>query len=58
MFIKNALVLSVLCLLLGFSSGAKAETPDVGQKAPQVTLSTPDGHPVKLQDLTAKGNVV
>jgi peroxiredoxin len=58
MFIKKTVVLSVVFLLLGFSSGAKAETPDVGQKAPQVTLSTPDGHPVKFQDLIAKGNVV
>jgi cytochrome oxidase Cu insertion factor (SCO1/SenC/PrrC family) len=31
---------------------------EVGQKAPDFTLTAPDGKPVKLSDLTAKGPVV
>jgi peroxiredoxin len=58
MLFKKASVLLALTLLLGFSRGAAAETPDVGQKAPQFTLTTPDGHPVKFADLESKGNVV
>lgn len=30
---------------------------EVGQKAPDFTLAAPDGKPVKLSDLTAKGPV-
>lgn len=37
---------------------ARSETPDVGAKAPDFTLSTPDGQPVRLSSLTAKGPVV
>ena len=33
-------------------------TPDVGSKAPDFTLSTPEGAPVRLSELTAKGKVV
>lgn len=31
---------------------------EVGQKAPDFSLNGPDGKPVKLTDLTAKGPVV
>ena len=31
---------------------------EVGQKAPDFTLPGPDGKPVKLSELTAKGPVV
>jgi len=31
---------------------------EVGQQAPDFTLNNPDGKPVKLADLTAKGPVV
>jgi thioredoxin-dependent peroxiredoxin len=31
---------------------------EVGQKAPDFSLAGPDGKPVKLSDLTAKGPVV
>ena len=44
-----------LVLLFGVSLLAAAETPDVGQKAPDFTLSTPEGHPLNLSDLTSKG---
>jgi peroxiredoxin len=37
---------------------AVAETPDVGSKAPDFTLSTPEGASVRLSDLTAKNKVV
>lgn len=37
---------------------AVSETPAVGAKAPDFTLSTPEGNPVRLSDLTAKGPVV
>ena len=35
-----------------------ASALDVGQKAPDFTLNSIDGKPVKLSDLTAKGPVV
>jgi len=37
---------------------ALAETPDVGQKAPVFSLSTPDGHSLSLSEFTEKGTVV
>lgn len=37
---------------------ALSETPAVGTKAPDFTLSTPEGTPVQLSSLTAKGTVV
>jgi peroxiredoxin len=37
---------------------AVAQTPEVGSKAPDFTLSTPEGAPVRLSDLTAKSKVV
>jgi peroxiredoxin len=47
-----------LILLIAPSFFAVAETPDVGSKAPDFTLSTPEGTQVQLSDLTAKGRVV
>ena len=35
-----------------------ASALDVGEKAPEFTLNGPDGKPVKLSELTAKGPVV
>lgn len=52
------LLLMTLTALLLSPAGASAETPDVGAKAPDFTLSTPEGHPVRLSQLTRKGNVV
>ncbi len=35
----------------------KAQTPDIGQKAPGFTLKTPDGQAVSLDEMTRKGPV-
>jgi len=43
----------VAVALLATSAGAI----EVGQKAPDFTLQAPDGKPVKLSDLLAKGPV-
>jgi peroxiredoxin Q/BCP len=51
----RALVLSALTvMILAGAAGAL----EVGQKAPDFSLPGPDGKPVKLSDLTAKGPVV
>jgi peroxiredoxin len=50
--------LTLAVTLLFGSLIATAATPDVGQKAPDFTLSTPDGHPMALADLTRQGTVV
>jgi peroxiredoxin len=44
-------------LMIGLSSLVTAEVPEIGQKAPEFSLSTPDGHPLKLSEFTAKGTV-
>jgi peroxiredoxin len=48
----GAISLFALCLRL------TAETPNVGEKAPDFSLSTPEGHAIRLSDLTASGKVV
>src|SRR5271155_2465122 len=48
----------VLTCVLGAFRSAFAETPEIGQKAPEFTLSTPDGHPLRLSEFSAKGTVV
>jgi peroxiredoxin Q/BCP len=49
------LVLSALAvMILAGTAGAL----EVGQKAPDFSLPGPDGKPVKLSELTAKGPVV
>jgi hypothetical protein len=50
------LVLSVLAVVMTLASTAGAL--EVGQKAPDFSLAGPDGKPVKLSELTAKGPVV
>lgn len=35
-----------------------AQTPEVGQKAPEFSLSTPDGKPFRLSQFTKEGTVV
>jgi peroxiredoxin len=49
-------ILTLLTVLLCLRYGA-AQTPAVGQKALPVALSTPDGHMVRLSELTARGPV-
>jgi peroxiredoxin Q/BCP len=51
-----ALTLSILALSAGLAGSAAAL--EVGQKAPEFSLNSPDGKPVTLSDLTAKGPVV
>ena len=46
-----------LGLLFG-SSFAQAQTPDIGQTAPQFSLSTPDGKQLSLSEFTREGPVV
>ena len=53
--VSRTLVLSALAVLILASAAPALE---VGQKAPDFTLSGTDGKPVKLSDLTAKGPVV
>jgi peroxiredoxin len=55
-FLPAALML--LLTSMPSMSQALAHTPDVGQKAPAFTLATPDGKPLALTALTAKGPVV
>ena len=48
----------VVAAALGLALAASAQALEVGSKAPDFTLNGPDGKPVKLTDLTAKGPVV
>ena len=48
----------VLAAALGLALAGSAQALEVGDKAPDFTLNGPDGKPVKLADLTAKGPVV
>jgi peroxiredoxin Q/BCP len=45
-------------VVLVAAAASPAAALEVGQKAPDFTLPGPDGKPVKLSDLTAKGPVV
>ena len=49
-------LLALLVVSLALVNSAAAI--EVGQKAPDFSLAGPDGKPVKLSDLTAKGPVV
>lgn len=48
----------VVAAALGLALAAPAYALNVGDKAPEFTLNGPDGKPVKLSELTAKGPVV
>ena len=48
----------ILVAALGLALAAPGQALEVGDKAPDFTLNGPDGKPVKLTDLTAKGPVV
>ena len=48
----------VVAAALGLVLAAPVHALNVGDKAPDFALNGPDGQPVKLADLTAKGPVV
>jgi peroxiredoxin Q/BCP len=52
-FLRGVLAGLAAVLVLATSAAAL----EVGQKAPDFTLTAPDGKPVKLSDLTGKGPV-
>lgn len=56
--VTNRLSTVALAGVLLASAGASAQTPEVGGKAPDFSLSTPTGHPVRLSELTNKSTVV
>jgi peroxiredoxin len=56
--ILTLLAAVVLLPLATFAQNPDAQTPNVGAKAPDFTLSTPEGQPVQLSHLTAHGTVV
>jgi peroxiredoxin Q/BCP len=47
-----------LAILAALAVATPASALQVGDKAPEFSLPGPDGKPVKLSDLTAKGPVV
>src|SRR3989441_199653 len=49
---------SLVTVVLGLTLAGAAHALEVGDKAPDFALNGPDGKPVKLTDLTAKGPVV
>ena len=56
---RRSLVMGVLAgVLLGLAGASAAGALEVGQKAPDFSLVGPEGKPIKLSDLTAKGPVV
>ena len=48
----------VVAAALGLALAGSVQALEVGDKAPDFALNGPDGKPVKLADLTAKGPVV
>jgi len=48
----------VVAAALGLALASPVHALNVGDKAPDFALNGPDGQPVKLADLTAKGPVV
>ena len=58
MRIASRLIAVTLLALLAALAAAPASALQVGDKAPDFSLPGPDGKPVKLSDLTAKGPVV
>ena len=48
----------LLTTMAGLLLASTAQAIEVGQKAPDFSLTAPDGKPVKLGDLLGKGPVV
>ncbi len=56
---RRSLIMGVLvAVLLAVAGAGAALALDVGQKAPDFSLTGPEGKPIKLSELTAKGPVV
>ena len=56
---RRSLISGVLAAVLLAVAGAGAALAlEVGQKAPDFSLTGPEGKPIKLSELTAKGPVV
>jgi thioredoxin-dependent peroxiredoxin len=55
---SRLVVMTLLALLTALAVAPPASALQVGDKAPEFTLPGPEGKPVKLSDLTAKGPVV
>ena len=56
---RRSLVVGVLAgALLALVVAGPARALEVGEKAPDFALVGPEGKPIKLSDLTAKGPVV
>jgi peroxiredoxin len=54
----RVLVSILAVLVVALTMAGPLEALQVGDKAPAFALNGPDGKPVKLEDLTAKGPVV
>jgi cytochrome oxidase Cu insertion factor (SCO1/SenC/PrrC family) len=54
--VRRALIVFLAGFILAMFA-LEAVALEVGQKAPDFTLTAPDGKPVKLSDLLAKGPV-
>ena len=48
----------VVTVVLGLTLAGAAHALEIGDKAPDFALNGPDGKPVKLSELTAKGPIV
>jgi cytochrome oxidase Cu insertion factor (SCO1/SenC/PrrC family) len=59
MLTRRSLIMGVLvAVLLAVAGAGAALALEVGQKAPDFSLTGPEGKPIKLSELTAKGPVV
>jgi hypothetical protein len=58
MRIRQPLILVAVLAALGLMVAPPVHALEVGDKAPDFALNGPDGKPVKLSDLTAKGPIV
>jgi hypothetical protein len=56
---RRSVIMGVLAVVLvGLAGAGAAGALEVGQKAPEFSLVGPEGKPIKLSELTAKGPVV
>jgi cytochrome oxidase Cu insertion factor (SCO1/SenC/PrrC family) len=59
MLTRRSMIMGVLvAVLLAVAGAGAALALEVGQKAPDFSLTGPEGKPIKLSELTAKGPVV